>query len=288
MEKFKPLKDVRIFELKRKEIFKKLKKFKKKLKNYKFLFLETIQYKSIGFYKKIGIYNKPNSLFLIHHLDKLYSLGINQTISKNYVFSLADYGIIPYVNTNYFGKFKLSHKKKKNSFFITDTRNRYFKYFIEGVSYLKNKSIDFEINVVGIGGFNKESVPKELRNYFHFYGQAKYQAMYKIVKNTDFIIINLYPNQKYDNLFKTYRATGNIQLAYGFYKPVIIEESFANIYKFTNETAIIYNECDISSAMLKAATMSKEEYQNMSIKVKYLHENIYNLSLNNMKKILKK
>jgi len=46
-------------------------------------------------------------------------------------------------------------KKIKNSFFITATRNRYFKYFIEGILYLKNKSIDFEINVVGIGGFNK-------------------------------------------------------------------------------------------------------------------------------------
>ena len=81
------------------------------------LLLKTIEYKSIGFYKKIGIYNNPNSLFLIHHLDKLYSLGINQTISKNYVFSLADYGIIPYVNTNYFGDFKLSHKKNKKFIF---------------------------------------------------------------------------------------------------------------------------------------------------------------------------
>ena len=39
--------------------------------------------------------------------------------------------------------------------------------------------------------------------------------------------------------------------------------------------------------MLKAATMSKEEYQNMSIKVKYLQEIIYNDSLNNLKKIKK-
>lgn len=73
--------------------------------------------------------------------------------------------------------------------------------------------------------------------------------MYNLVKNTDFIIINLYPNQKYDNLFKTYRSTGNTQFAYGFYKPVIIEKSFANIYKFTNEIAIIYNECEISSTI---------------------------------------
>ena len=289
MEKFRPLKDVRIFEFKRKELKKKkLKKFKNKIKNYKFLLLETIQHNLIRFYKKIGIYNNPNSLFVIHHLDELYSLGLNNTVSKNYVFSLADYGIIPYVNPNYFGNFKLLHEKNKNSFFITATKDRYFNYIIEGVSYLKNKSIDFEINVVGNGGFNELNVPIELRNYFHFYGQIRYQKMYNIVKNTDFIIINLYPNSKIDKLFKTFRATGNTQLAYGFYKPVIIEESFAKVYKFSNETAIIFKENDIYSAMLKAATMSKEEYQDMSIKVKNLQENIYNLSLNNLKKVLKK
>ena len=287
MEKFRPLKDVKIFEFKRKELKKKIKKFKNKIKYYKFLLLETIQHNLIRFYKKIGIYNNPNSLFVIHHIDELYSLGLNKTISKNYVFGLADYGTIPYVNPNYFGNFKLSHEKNKNSFFITATRNRYFNYIIEGVSYLKNKSIDFEINVVGNGGFNKFKVPIELRNYFHFYGQIRYQKMYNIVKNTDFIIINLYPNRTQDKLFKTFRATGNTQLAYGFYKPVIIEESFAKVYKFSNETAIIFKENDIPSAMLKAATMSKEEYQDMSIKVKNLQENIYNLSLNNLKKVLK-
>lgn len=82
--------------------------------------------------------------------------------------------------------------------------------------------------------------------------------MYNIVKNTDFIIINLYPNPKYDKLFKTLRATGNIQLAYGFYKPVIIEKFFANICKFTNVTAIIYKENDISSAMLKQQQCQKK------------------------------
>jgi len=83
-------------------------------------------------------------------------------------------------------------------------------------------------------------INKMFQKNFHCYGQVRYQTMYNIVKNTDFIIINLFPNQKYYNLFKTYRATGNTQLAYGFYKPVNIEEFIANIYKFTNETAILY------------------------------------------------
>lgn len=83
MEKFRLIKDIRIFELKRKE-------FIEKKQNYKFILFETVEYNSIEFDNTIGVYNNPYSLFLIHHLDKLYSLGINQTISKNYVFSLAD------------------------------------------------------------------------------------------------------------------------------------------------------------------------------------------------------
>ena len=55
----------------------------------------------------------------------------------------------------------------------------------------------------------------------------------------------------------------------------------------TNETAIIYKGHNISSAMLKAVTMSKKEYLNMSINVKYLREKIYNTSIDNLINILK-
>ena len=112
--------------------------------------------------------------------------------------------------------------------------------------------------------------------------------MYEIVNNSDFIILNLYPDREFDNLFRTYRSTGNTQLSYGFYKPVLIEENFVNVYKFSNETSIIYKGEDILSAMLRALTMSYEEYKKMSIKVKHLRQTIYNNSLNNLKKVLEK
>ena len=40
MEKFRPIKDIRIFELKRKEIIENIKKFQKKSKNYIFYYLK--------------------------------------------------------------------------------------------------------------------------------------------------------------------------------------------------------------------------------------------------------
>lgn len=289
MKKFKPFSKLRIFEFKKKkQIKKKFKLLSKKLKKYKYLFLETLEKKFIPFYKKLGFYDNPNSLFVIHHIDEIHHLGIKTFISKNQVFGLTDYGLIPYLNPNYFGNFKLTYEKGKNSFFITSTKLRNYKHFIDGVFFLKNNSIDFEINVVGrFRNFRKVHVPKELRRYFHFYGNVRYQKLYEIVNKSDFIILNLYPDRKNDNLFRTFRATGNAQLAYGFYKPVLIEENFAKAYKFSNNTAIIYKGHNISSAMLEAVKMTKNEYLNMSVNVKYLQEKIYNISLNNLKNVLK-
>ena len=64
--------------------------------------------------------------------------------------------------------------------------------------------------------------------------------MYDIVKKSDFIILNLYPDREIDNLFKTYRSRGNSQLAYWFYNPVLIKENYIKVYKCSNETSIIY------------------------------------------------
>ena len=75
-------------------------------------------------------------------------------------------------------------------------------------------------------------------------------------------------------------------MAYGFNKPVIVEESFAKVYKFTNKTAIIFKNHDLCNAMEKASNISEEEYENMTYNMKLLKESIYNISLNNLKKSL--
>ena len=291
MEKFEPRDKIRIFGFKNKqEIDDNYMKYKKKLKEYKILFLQTLNILNIELYKKIGYYDNPNSFFVIHHIDELFSYGIKNAIAKQEVFSISDYGTILYLNPNYFGEFNLTHEKNDEiSFLITSTKNRNYLHFLSAVNYLKNKSFNFTINLIGrSGNFNEDHIPDELKKYFNFYGQVNYQKMYEIVNNSDFIILNLYPDREFDNLFRTYRSTGNTQLSYGFYKPVLIEENFVNVYKFSNETSIIYKGEDILSAMLRALTMSYEEYKKMSIKVKHLRQTIYNNSLNNLKKVLEK
>ena len=289
MERFEPKNKIRMFEYNNiKEIKYNLEKYKKKILLYNYSLLHTTDIKPI--FKELGYYDNPNSLFIIHAIDYLNELKLDDFIKKKHAFGLADYGVLIYANPNYFGNFNLSHNKNnksKTSFFITSSINRNYSQLIDGLNYIKEKNIDFELNVIGHGNtFNPEMVPKDLLKYCHFYLHVKYQKMYEIVQKSDFIIINLFPDNEENNLFRTTRATGSIQLSYGFYKPVILEENFAPIYKLTNETSITFQLHDMRKALEKAATMTNEDYIKMSKNMKILKDTIYNTSLNNIKKVL--
>lgn len=290
IEKLKPTKYIRIFQYKNiDEIKNNIQLIKNITRKYKFLFLLTLEIEKINFYKELGFYNHPNSLFIIHHINELFSVGIERYILENKVFSLIDTKTILYLNPSYFGHFKLSFKKnKKVKFFITSTKYRNYEPFLKGIEFLKNNSLDFEINVVGrCGKFGIEDVPKELRKYFQFYSKIPYQKLYEIVLASDFIILNLYPRTE-DDIYKFYRATGSAQLSYGFCKPALVEKSFSSIYKFTDKNSIIYSNNDISSAMMKAIKISNIKYSILCKNLNLLRKKIFDISLNNLKKTINK
>ena len=83
MEKFEPSNKIRIFGFKNKqEIEDNYMKYKEKFKEYKILFLQTLNILNIELYQKIGYFDNPNVFFVIHHIDELYSYGINNSIAK--------------------------------------------------------------------------------------------------------------------------------------------------------------------------------------------------------------
>ena len=169
-------------------------------------------------------------------------------------------------------------KNNKVSFCVASTNYKFYSYLLIGARNLKNKLIDFQIHVTGGSDeLSQDIIPKDLKKFFNFH---------KIIGETDFIIINLFNNNKMDILFRTTRATGSVQLAYGFYKPELVEEFFAPVYKFSNKTAIIFKNSDLSSAMEKVAKISSKDYMEISKNIKFLRESIYNISLNNLKKVL--
>jgi hypothetical protein len=291
MEKFEPKSDVRIFQYHPNQIKKRKFHLKKKFRLYNYsLLLSTDKcQKKNKLYRSLGFFSNPKSLFIVHGYDFINHLNLKKFISKKHVFSLADYGKLIYVNPNYFGKFYLNFQKNsKVRFYITSTKNKFYSYLLIGARNLKNKLIDFQIHVTGHSKqLSQDIIPKDLKKYFYFHGIVSYRKLYKIIGESDFIILNLFNNNKIDFLFRTDRASGSVQLAYGFYKPVLVEEIFAPVYKFSNKTAIIFKNSDLSSAMENAAKISSKDYMEISKNIKSLRESIYNISLNNLKKVLK-
>ena len=290
LEYFEPFNKIRIFIYKPNEIKKNKKFLKRRLNmyNYSLLHSTDIQKDRIKLFKKLGYYDNPNSLFIVHAVDQLDILGLEKFIQKNHVFGLADYGLVNYINPNYFGNMNITHiKNKKITFYITSSINKFYSYLIIAVRNLKNKSIDFEIDITGWNdNLCEDIIPNDIRQYFIFHGLVSYNKLYSIIKKSDFIILNLFPDNEIDIIFKSFRATGNAQLAYGFNKPVIVEESFAKIYKFSKQNAIIFKKHNLSDAIERAVQISEKEYGDMTYNMGVLRESIYNTSLKNLKNSL--
>ncbi len=236
--------------------------------------------------EKLGFFSNPKSLFVTHDTEFIHDMGIEDY----YVFVLGDFSKGLYVNPHYFSEFPVHIKNKKTRFFITSTAGRSYGKLVESAKKLKNSGLDFEVVVVGRSDiFSKERIPKELSNNFIFKQHIPYTEMYKEAQNSDYIIIPLEAENNDDNIFKTRRVTGSAQLAYGFSKPVIISEDFADFYKFNSETAFIYGEDkSLTKAMTEAINTSSKSYSKMSANVTALAKKIYETSLNNVKKALAK
>ena len=290
MEKFEPKNYIRIFQYHPNQLRGRKVKLKKKFRLYNYSLLLTTDkgHKKYKLYKSLGFFSNYKSLFVVHGGDFIKKLHLKKFLSRKHVFSLADYGKLNYVNPNYFGEFRLTFQKNRQvSFYITSTKKRFYSYLLVGARNLKNKLIDFKIHVTGMShSLYKSLIPKDLKKFFHFHGLVRYKYLYKIIEKIDFIILNLFRHNKDDNLFRTFRATGSAQLSYGFYKPVLVEESFAPVYKFSNKTAIIFKNFNLSLAMEIASKMSSKKYTEMCKNIKSLRESIYNISLNNLKKAL--
>lgn len=289
MDRFEPKDKLRIFkfrELKNVEYFGE--KIFNKCKKYDYSMIHTADPHKKEMIENLKYPENPNSIFVVHNFKSLEVLGLEEFNKLGQVFGLADYGKLNYVNPNYFGYVPDHKKNEQTTFFITSTSKRDYTPLIRAAKKLHEKGANFKVNVTGhVNNFNKDSIPKELQEHFEFYGHVSYQKMYSLVEQSDYILINLDPDLEEDNYFRTERATGSAQLGYGFAKPIIISEEFASTYKLTPETSLTYRDKDMTNAMETAIKMSADQYETMSKNMKSLCKKIYEMSLQNLKKLEK-
>lgn len=282
---FQPINKVRLFIYEKiNVIIKNDEKFKFVLKNYSYILIETVQPIIYNLCMKLNLLNINNSFFVFHHIDYAYSLPFKNKLKNFQIWSLRNFTIGLEVNPNYFGYIKIKKKNLLTKFFITSTWKRKYDFLISAAENIKNSNIKFEVIVVGkTYTFSKKDIPKSLNDNFHFKYRISYSELYEEVYNSDYIIINLDPNNKEDLLFNNIRVTGSVLLSYGFLKPVLINEYFASFYHFNSCNSFIFKKSNFSQVMKNAINLNFRNYKRMQKNLQLLSKEIFKKSLYNVK-----
>jgi len=210
-------------------------------------------------------------------------------LNKNRIWTLGNASIGLEVNPHYFGYFKIKEKNHIVRFFMTSSINRNYNHLVESLMQLKKENFTFEIIVTGrIPNFNSNSIPTILKENFFFEHFASFSKLYQAIKSSDYIFIPLDPENKNDIIFKGKKVTGCAQLVYGFLKPAIINQEFANFYNFNKENSLIYNNSNLYNVMKKAILLKNKDYINFQKNLRVTEKKIYQASINNIKKIIDK
>jgi len=285
---FNSLENIRLFTFYKLSTFSDYsKEFQLILKNYSYIILESTESSKNQTYEDLGLFKMNNTIFVVHEIEYFNSTGISNIYNQNRIWSLGNIKNTLYVNPHYFGDIKIRNKNKRTKFFITSSPKRNYKDLMLAAKKMKNENLDFEVIVIGKEKiFSKKDLPGELKENFQFKYRVKFKQLYKAVFSSDYIIINLYPNYKNNDIFRKERLTGASQLAFGFLKPPLIHESFAEFYNMSSNNSFLFDSHNFYEIMREAILLSDEEYKNKQRNLIKLSNNLYNISMNNIIKTL--
>lgn len=190
------------------------------------------------------------------------------------------------INPHYFGDIKINPKNGTTNFITIGTlkpRKKDCGMILDAVAKLHNKGIEnFKVTIVGKGTL--KHIPKEIRKYFDIKGRLPFNKMYDEIEKADFIL-TAYDDKCFEHQrYITTGTSGNFQLIYGFLKPCILIESFAEINKFNKLNSILYKEPqDYAEALEQAINMNQDEYIAMQNNLQKAVLEVYKESLSNLK-----
>ena len=237
--------------------------------------------------------------FLCNYLDKVYILEHQleyldkKLLGMGHVFVLTDKipldkRLIP-VNSHWFGNVSLPPKNKVVRFISAgaiDPARKNFTILLDAVECLYKKGItNFHITVIGLGKL--DSINPKTRQFFSTLGRIPYSDMYAEMRKADFYLSLLDPENPEHDRYITLGTSGSFQLIYGFSKPCLIAEKFAEVYGFSKENALVYKgNKDLVLAMQKAIALTETEYEKIRSNLINLSNSIYNESFDNLRRAL--
>jgi hypothetical protein len=282
-----------------KTIQKNAKSLREKMRNYKYIFLNTYEKSLVD---QLEIMELEN-VFVILHIQAYIAWGgipnKSHKISlekRNKIITLGNHLIVgKMVNPHYFGNIPLNPKNDITRF-ITAYRSRgcsginqshrNIKMLMDAVtkmSAIKELQDKFEVVIVTP---EYSDIQANIKRYFTITGVLDNEDMYVEFMKSDFILPLLDPNNKSHHMYVKDRVTGSAQLIYGFKKPPVIHKLFGDFYGFNNQNAVVYDKNSFTEAMIEAIKMSPNEYREKQLGLVNLSKTIYDSSLANLRSIL--
>ena len=225
-----------------------------------------------------------NWLFVAHTTDETDNDFLLNNKTSILATNILD---LPVINPHYFGNIDITKKNKEKTIFLaTGDNKKSFESIVNAVEKLLESNItNFEIYITG--RFKHKELKNKYKKHIKFLGYVSFKVLYKFVEKSDFIITSLNPENKDHDWYIKYGTSGAFQLSYGFLKPMIIPEKFAQKACVNNKNSIIYtNNEDLNEALKKGIEMDCEKYNKMQEELNIVEKELYNLSLNNLKKLL--
>ena len=283
---FNLLENIRIFTFNKLSQFSDhSREFQLIFKNYSYIVIETTEPYKNKTYKDLGFFKMNNTIFVVHHFEYINDTGISFFYNQNRIWSLGNLKNALYVNPHYYGDIKIRNKNNRTKFFLVSTSERNYKDLIFAAEKLKNENLEFEVVVIGREeAFSSKNISENLKENFKFKYKVKFKELYEAVESSDYIIINLYPNYKNNDLFRRNRLTGSSQLSFGFYKLALIHKSFAGFYNMSSENSFLFDNSNFYEIMSEAILLDAQKYKEKQKNLIKLSDSLSKISLNNIKK----
>jgi glycosyltransferase involved in cell wall biosynthesis len=225
-----------------------------------------------------------------HHIEYLDA----DLLKLGKVITLADFNAAGEraisVNPHYFGEIKVTPKSSGIANFIVvgaiESYRRNTELLIQAILKLhEHDPGQFKITVIGRG--NIGDIPYEIQQYFDIRGRVGFEEMFSAMEEADFFLCLLDPTNPEHDRYISAGTSGAFQLIYGFAKPCLIAEKFAEMHGFTNENSLVYrSNDDLAGTMRRAIQMRAETYEDTQKALTRMTDGIYRRSLETMKKIM--
>lgn len=191
------------------------------------------------------------------------------------------------VNFPHFGNVRV--KLEKGSpvrFIVVGSIEQHRKNFQLLLSSLKSLNWDYHVDIIAMR--NQLDIPKELEKRITFHQALPFRDMYRKMEESDFILALLDPDIREHARYLKSATSGTFQLAYGFRKPCIIHEAYAETFLFNDQNSLVYrSNNEFPRALWKAVFMDPEAYTERVQHMEALYQQVMASSTQNMDNLLR-